>query len=236
MGQDIEQETEAYAVAVPAKSPVMAPPGSSVVTAPPGATTVAVPVGSSSDIPMWQQPKQGAKCCGCCCDYRRAVIVIAIITICVSIGTIILVVASATYPTASVQVDDDAVLAIYDDSLVTQAIFSGVSLACSICALVGANKYNIYLVGINCLWYVGNFIAGTIINIQTADEMSSVYDDDTVVTVSFIPTIITSAILTALFMYPHIGFIYEVKSGIMSYETYPREEYSCCCAPSARRG
>ena len=41
--------------------------------------------------------------------------------------------------------------------------------------------------------------------------------------------IMISTVCTALFLYPHIGFIMEVKKGIMTRETYPREEFSCCC-------
>ena len=41
--------------------------------------------------------------------------------------------------------------------------------------------------------------------------------------------IIMTAGFTAAFLYPHIGFILEVKKGIMTRDTYPREEFSCCC-------
>ena len=41
--------------------------------------------------------------------------------------------------------------------------------------------------------------------------------------------IVISAGITAGFLYPHIGFIMEVKKGIMTRDTYPREEFSCCC-------
>jgi hypothetical protein len=232
MGQE-DIEHEAVAMAVPTKSSVMAPPGSSVM-APPGSSTVAVPTGNAtSNVPMWQQEKEGAKCCGCCCDYRRAVIIIAIITICISLGAIILTVASSV-STTQIDIDDDALLEIWDDSLRTQAIFSGVSLVCAICALVGANMFNIPLVALNTLWYVANFIAGTIVNIQTSDEINAETDDD--LAISVIPTIAISAAIACIFMYPHIGFMYEIKKGIMSFETYPREEFSCCCAPGARRG
>ena len=43
-----------------------------------------------------------------------------------------------------------------------------------------------------------------------------------------IPGIIISAVITGLWMYPLVGFIMEVRKGIMSRETYPREEYCCC--------
>lgn len=232
MGQEQDMESHAVAVAVPASSSVMIPPGSSVVK-PPGSSSVAVPTGAAnSNLPMWQQEKQGAKCCGCCCDYRRAVIVLAIINICVSIGYIIVIVAAASIPTAQVNVDDDQVMQAYEDALPIQAAFYGVTLFCSICALVGANKYNIPLVAINTLWYVGSFIGSSIVTANMANEINDQTDD---VTLPVIPNIVVSAVLTMLFMYPHIGFMYEVKVGIMSYETYPREEFSCCCAPGARR-
>ncbi len=44
-----------------------------------------------------------------------------------------------------------------------------------------------------------------------------------------VPDIVIGLIITALFMYPHIGFIIEVRRGIMTRETYSREEHSCCC-------
>lgn len=234
MGVEGDVEHEAFAVAVPLKkSSVTAPPGSSVM-APPGSSSVTVPAGNaSSNIPMWQQEKQGAKCCGCCCDYRRAVIIIAIVTVCISLASIIVIAATASIPAANVQIDDDVVLGIYEDSFQNQLIFSCVSLVCSICALVGANKYSIPLVGINVAWYIGGFIAGTIASIGTANDMSEASTEGT--TISVVPNIVVNAIVTCLFIYPHVGFMYEVKNGIMSVETYPREEFSCCCAPGARR-
>lgn len=40
------------------------------------------------------------------------------------------------------------------------------------------------------------------------------------------------AIFTALFVYPSFCFVREVRNGIMTKETYPREEHSCCCTSS----
>jgi hypothetical protein len=232
MGQ--ETESDAVAVAVPATSSVMVPPGSSVVK-PPGASAVAVPMGApNANVPMWQQEKQGAKCCGCCCDYRRAVIVLAIINICISAAYIVMIVAAAATPGIWVNLDDDSVQQTFEDAYPTQLALYAVTLFCAICALVGANKFNIPLVMINTLWYVGSFIGGTIVSINLANDVND-QTDDGAPELMVVPNIIVSAVITMLFMYPHIGFMYEVKVGIMSYETYPREEYSCCCAPAARR-
>ncbi len=226
MGQEADMETAQVAVAV-----VMAPPGSAVVK-PPGSGAVTVSSGDAhSSMPMWQQEKQGAKCCGCCCDYRRAVIILAVISICVNLATVILFLAAISTPTTSVNVDDDVALAIYDDSLTTQIVVSGISLACSICALVGAKIYNIPLVAINTLWYVAGFVINTVVIINTNSDVQ----DQTGTSLPVVPNIVASAIGAIIFMYPHIGFMYEVKVGIMSYATYPREEFSCCCAPGARR-
>ena len=42
---------------------------------------------------------------------------------------------------------------------------------------------------------------------------------------------VLTIIFGALWIYPIIGLIVEMNKGIMSKETYPREAYSCCCAP-----
>jgi len=222
--------SEEFVKADPVTSSVTVPPGSSVAR-PPGAVGVAIPMGAANtNVPMWQQAKQGAKCCGCCCDYRRAVIVLAIINICISIGYLIFILAAASIPGAQVNVDDDAVMTTVEGNVPIQAALYGVSLFCSICALVGANKFNIPLVAINTLWYVGSFIGGAVLLVNTANTV----EDATGENLSVIPSIIISAVITMLFMYPHIGFMYEVKVGIMSAETYPREEFSCCCVTSRR--
>jgi hypothetical protein len=136
-------ETEKFAVAVPL------PGGTPPVTVPKGSA-------ATSGIPMWQQEKQGAKCCGCCCDYRRAVIIIAIIFICIAVISIILTVAAVSVPSYSIEIDDDAVLEIWDEGLKRAAIFSGIGLFFSICALVGAQKFNVMLIAVNIVWLVAN--------------------------------------------------------------------------------
>lgn len=142
MGQEPEID-----LAMPGK--VSAPPGSSAIA-------VAIPAGNAStSVPMWQQEKQGAKCCGCCCDYRRAVIVLAIINICVSLGYVITALAAASIPGTNMNLDDDEIIAIWEDGVRTQSILAVISLAVSILTLVGALKYNIYLVAIDILWIIG---------------------------------------------------------------------------------
>ena len=46
--------------------------------------------------------------------------------------------------------------------------------------------------------------------------------------------IIIDVIKYGVFVYPVVGLISEIKRGVMSKETYPREAYSCCCQPKPR--
>jgi hypothetical protein len=147
MGQE-EPESEFHAVA----QKVNAPPGS----APPG-SSVAIPAGNAaSSVPMWQQEKVGAKCCGCCCDYRRAVIVVAIIGIVFGvINVITLVTVSSIGFTGAIE--DDQVKDVLKGPVAVAAALTIISLLTSICGLFGALKYNIWLVAVQLGWMAGTY-------------------------------------------------------------------------------
>ena len=144
-------EVETYAVA----QKVDTPPGSAAIT-----YGVSIPAGnattSSSDVPMWQQKKVGAKCCGCCCDYRRAVIIVEIISIVFAIISIInLMTFSSIGFTGPVQ--DDHVEDIIEQSVTASAVLIVISLLTSICGLFGALKFSIWLVAVDLVWRVGKY-------------------------------------------------------------------------------
>jgi len=63
-------------------------------------------------------------------------------------------------------------------------------------------------------------------NVNTEQGGNIDYNDG-----NFIASIGILVICYGLYLYPVIGLISEIKSGIMSQETYPREAYSCCCDP-----
>lgn len=162
-----EVEHQAFAMAFPLQ--VTDPPNSAERphgVCSPASSTMAIPAGNTdSSVPMWQQEKQGAKCCGCCCDYRRAVIAVAIISICVGIGTVMLIIAAASMPAyATSNIDDDQVLEVLNDGLSYQAILSAIFLFTAICALVGALKFNIWLVSVNLVWYIGKLLVSSFDN------------------------------------------------------------------------
>ena len=72
------------------------------------------------------------------------------------------------------------------------------------------------------------------ISVYYAVEVQSDYwVDDT--NTALIIQIICNVFLCGLYIYPVVGLIVEIKKGIMSKETYPREAYSCCTikAPEA---
>jgi hypothetical protein len=152
--------------------------------------------------------KQGHKCCGFCCDTRRAVIIVDIVNlVLLLIGMIIVVVAHN-----NVNPDD-----YNDDNTKTQVekfqdmplggflAYAIVFMLLCVAGIVGANKYNVYLVGIAAVAYCVSFIF------------------------SIIQLNYLGMIVAILFVYPHFVFIAEVRKGIMSDENYHNEEMSCCC-------
>jgi hypothetical protein len=76
-----------------------------------------------------------------------------------------------------------------------------------------------------------NYVATIIIDIKTINELNEMYG-------TFIPLPILGwifqAAVTLFVLYPMASFIREVKTGIMAPETYPREEYSCCCTTTRK--
>jgi len=167
MGQDAEIEIPPVAVA----QKLNAPPGTAAVTygvsAPPGSTpVVAVPAGNfqSSSIPMWQQEKQGAKCCGCCCDYRRAVVMIAIITLILRESTIFGIVFYFSLPDASTQQTSNELTKLVDminrEDENIRMVLLGISTVTAIASLIGALKFNAHLVALKVVGYIGKYWSG----------------------------------------------------------------------------
>jgi len=146
-----------------------APPGSSAaavtygVSDPPEekASSIYVPAGNtlSSDVPMWRQEKLGAKCCGCCCDYRRAVIMIAVMTLFFSFFTVLGVILEWSLPgVSSPNIDNEIKEGLEKieegDKNVRIALFV-VSTVTSIASLIGALNFNASLVACNVIGYLG---------------------------------------------------------------------------------
>jgi hypothetical protein len=203
--------------------------------------TVAVPIAAATaaedDTPPSQSdedlvgPRQGQKCCYCCCDYRRAVIIINIV---IGVLEAIVLIALATGAFSISYYSGGGSTSLNDKYDTIEMIFSGISIVLSSLAIVGAYYYKIILVGLNVLWLVVAYVLGIVLAVQYCGEFCDYYDSDYYY-YSYCycslhgGTVIGMGAVMCLYAYPHIGFIVQVHKGIMSRETYPREEYSCCC-------
>lgn len=174
------------------------------------------------------EPRQGGKMCGCCCDSRRAVIIVNII-IALLEGLFLILAASGAwtsyFDTSTEKLEDHM-----KPYITAEIVLGVVSILFSILAIVGAVKFNIKMVVPNVLWLIVGFIIGLVLLFHSCagvDDLDSETLDYTC-EIDFIS--IVFALLWLLFWcYPHIMFISEVRKGIMTPETYPREKYSCCC-------
>lgn len=170
--------------------------------------------------------RQGSTCCGCCCDYRRAVIIVNIV-----IGileAILLILVAVGNTNVSVAGDGREIPSQYQK---IEMIFSGISILLSALAIAGAYTYNIILVALHALWLVTAFVLGIFFSLEYCNDYCDTYNDDFYGCTCGVNvlTLLASGVVMCLFVYPHVGFIIQVRKGIMSRETYPREEFSCCC-------
>ena len=235
--------------------PEEAPGGVAVAAAPAATTTL-------GEVPMYQQEKKGGKCFGCCCDYRRAVIILSIISI--VLGIIGLISQSTTGNNTSVNdISDDEIVKdieeITDSYKTGSIVLAVIGFVMSLIALGGGITFNWMMVGISVIYVIISFIVGIILGLRQFNEIvdyldetnygtttnGTTIDGDTLteseeddleafIRMMLIVGYVIAGIITALFVYPSFCFIQEVRSGIMSKETYPREEHSCCCMSERR--
>lgn len=143
---------------------------------------------------------------------------------------LILSIVSATVPGVDSTVDDDQIQAILDENTTRNVITSAIGFAMAIVALLGARMYNVPMLCAVVLWFLVSFGIGMWFSIDLINSVNEVYREQGEEEIGT-PAVgfVISAVFTALWMYPHVGLILEIRSGIMSSVTYPREEYSCCC-------
>ncbi len=162
------------------------------------------------------RPKQGHSCCGGCCDVRRAVVVLCILSI---VGNFIVLISSDVMKTfvngtaTSFSFDDDSLNQAKDQTVesansgINQVmIILSIAIICASSSMVGAIIFNKYLVLVNAIY----------------------------LTVSILVSIFTTPsrailVVNGLWLYPHIFLLIYIHNGIMSKENYPFEAQSCCC-------
>jgi len=208
------------------------------------AEAVAEVVEVNSGAPAASDEKQGSKCCGCCCDFRRAVIVMGLIGLIIAVIYLILAATGAAFlgssrnslssgtitidgVTYQTSVDDGFNNAVNDSvnagltGLTVVIIIQVLQALFYVFQIVAAVKFNVPMLAIvivvNLVW----FVLGMISIFQTGGGTGVV-----------IGNVVFYVLFIALEIYPTGGLIKEIKGGTMSKETYPREAYSCCCTPN----
>jgi len=192
------------------------------------------------EVPMRDQEKQGGKCCGGCCDYRRAVIVLCIVSLVFSIIGIVNPALGSAFQ-AEEYPELEQIVKDHQTNLLIMAI---VHIVMTVVALVGAVLFNFYMVAVYVLWSILNLIITIVlqqgmvgelldwVEAQTDDATWSTGNQDeleSAFNTYMIINYVLSALFTLLWVYPSVFLSVEIKKGIMTKETYPREEMSCCC-------
>jgi len=197
----------------------------------------------SDDSDVESQSKQGGVCCGCCCDYRRAVIIIGIW------WTIAYIIGLATRDTSL-----DWYLNDIDDANVVDAITNAfkadenailaitiISLVLSVGSVVGAFIHNKFLVALNVIWIIVYFIVwevyinksydNAIAAVNFANSFGNTIADGVAeaLRTASITSQVFAGIFTVIWAYPSVMLVCELHSGVMSAKNYPRERASCCC-------
>ncbi|OEU21715.1 hypothetical protein FRACYDRAFT_231859 [Fragilariopsis cylindrus CCMP1102] len=181
----------------------------------------AIPVAHPAEmaIGMNDQEKQGAKCCFCCCDYRRAVVVMSILRI-IFYGNDIISIAISFARSARAYDNIEFWSSRACVYIVVYALFS----FCNIVTVWAALKYHICMLSTMVLV----ILIQLGLNIYHACQLRNhVYWNLAELAESglgnFLASTVVSTIYNGLYLYPVIGLISEIKNGIMSQETYPRE-------------
>jgi len=149
-------------------------------------------------IDLNDREKKGSKCCGCCCDMRRAVLVVSVIQIILSIISGIMALNGNTYAIDTEDYDTTS----YDDVMKTAGIVTLVGIVFHVSAFAGAIMYKIWMVFVGVLWYIISYIVGVVLSLKAVDDFNEDNPNDQLdkgdLTVSFV----ISAVVTALFIYP----------------------------------
>lgn len=158
-------------------------------------------------------PKQGHKCCGFCCDVRRAVIIVNIVSIVLQVFIMFALPASASYIKNNPdEFDTDDKQKEQLDNINWGSVL-GIGfmfIVVYLVGIIGAIRYNVCMIGFAGLSYFINMILAFVFG--------------------SIPSSFIQALVPALFLYPHIVLIQEIRTGLMTPESYRvSEEYSCCC-------
>lgn len=161
--------------------------------------------------------KQGHKCCGFCCDVRRATIIVNAVTVGLSaMGLLSLIALKGMAGSMdSSAVTDDALAAQMAEMEEQLSGFENmgpmvfiaqiIKIGCAIAGIFGGMKYSVPMVAVAAASHGWDLL------------------------LSLLSFHLPGLAMAGGFLYPHIMFIKEMRSGIMTPENYSNEEHSCCC-------
>ena len=150
---------------------------------------------------MHEQPKVGSKCCGCCCDFRRAVIITDVVLMIFALMSLISIAVpfSERYADSLTgAVDDDQVIEVLDESFLVSSIIEGVGVVCLAVPIYGALKYNVPMVSYGIVWLVLSYIAFIVVSVIYTQKADDVVDEN--VGMPFL-TWIFQGVIAACFIY-----------------------------------
>ena len=199
----------------------------------PAATSAAVPY-AEAELPMKEQQKQGSLFCGCFCDMRRAVITISILSMIINLIMVVITIWGTEASFHSTINNDEYTLRYsFWDIFTAYAIGYVIIFFFYVFQIIAALQYNyrklilaviLQLIGMGyTLWYTW---IGTNSYITLMIEMGGVESYNGALFAA--TSVIASVVVYAFLMYPVIRLIQEIKSGVMSAETWPREARGCC--------
>lgn len=187
------------------------PPAEDAAKIAPLGSAIPMEVSQGDDYVQMFQPGEVAtkgshSCCGCCCDTRRAVIVVNVISLsfsAIAISSLLLY----TSDDFLAQIADDEVRAALEDQdgLGLAIGLTSLGMICHGLGIYGAAKFVQWPIIVAAIWYLSQFVRGF---------------------VAFNPAM---AIMSGFFAYPHIIFWHELRNGIMSPTRYPHEKQCCDC-------
>ena len=164
---------------------------------------------------------------------RRAVIIVDILGMIGAAFALVSLVIPVEYQNldenGEQQIDDDAVLDEVHTLTIINAVIGGIGLIAFTVPIYGALQYNIPMIGYGIFWLIASFIAVIVLEVVYTPKINEAMKEGEDEWSLSIVNIVLSGIGTLLYIYPHMGLMNEIKQGIMSPETYPREEFSCCC-------
>ena len=185
--------------------------------------------------------KVGHTCCGCCCDMRRAVIIVNLVLLAnIIVNSVNYTVFLSGDGGSDVMASFDDMRSVDDDFSVKYMkgmrfyfcalfIFLGIKIVCCIFGIVGAFRYNVNLTGIAAVSFCFDFLIGLFGVILNGSIRNGIISYEFRLDWFSKQYMIPQLLVSGFFAYPHFFFIKEVRDGSMSKQNYVNEEMSCCC-------